>query len=315
VAISTASRALNNPEIVSAPVLKRVKDTVERTGYVPNLLAGSLASNRSKLVAIIIPSISASVFLPTVSAVTEALAANGYQVMLGQSGYVESREDHLLATIISRRPDAIILTGIVHSVVGRRRLSAAGVPVVETWDLTPTPIDMLVGFSHERVGIAVAEYFHARGVRRPGVISAKDSRAQLRNAGFCAAAKKLGMGPVTVHLTPAPSTLGHGRVGLRDLLQQGPDLDGVMCGSDPLAHGVIIEAQALGLKVPGQLAVMGFGNMSFGADTTPSISTVGIDGEAIGQQAAKFIVDRIAGRPIANRVVDVGTAIVKRESA
>ena len=315
VAISTASRALNTPDIVSPEVLLRVKEAVSRTGYVPNLLAGGLASNRSKLVAVIIPTLVGTVFGPSIRAITSALAASGYQVMLGESGYVDSREDDLLGAIISRRPDGIILFGIVHSVEGRRRLAAAGVPIVETWDLTPTPIDMLVGFSHEKVGVAVAEYFHARGVRQPGIISASDSRALLRNRGFVETAAKLGMGRVEVHLTPAPSTLGEGRAGLRDLLVRNPNLDGVCCSSDYVALGVLTEARIQGMAVPGRFPVMGFGDYDFANDTEPTLSTVHIDGDAIGRQAAQFIVDLIGGREIPNRVVDVGFSIKARASA
>src|SRR4051794_30516418 len=141
VAVSTASRALNSPELVSPEALQQVKDAVARTGYVPNALAGGLASNRSKLVATIVPTITGPVFSSCIQAITTALGAAGYQVMLGQSDYVASREDDLLAAIISRRPDGMILTGIVHSPESRRRLAAAAIPIVETWDLTPTPID------------------------------------------------------------------------------------------------------------------------------------------------------------------------------
>jgi len=129
---------------------------------VPNLLAGGLASTRSRLVAAVVPTISGPVFLETIQSLTEALAERGYQLMLGQAGYAGSREDALLEAIIGRRPDGIVLTGIMHSAEGRKRLLAAGIPVVETWDLTPTPIDMLVGFSHVEVGRAVA------GFCRPG---------------------------------------------------------------------------------------------------------------------------------------------------
>jgi LacI family gluconate utilization system Gnt-I transcriptional repressor len=130
---------------------------------VPNRLAGGLASTRSRLVAAVVPTISGPVFLETVQALTEALAEQGYQLMLGQSGYAGSREDALLEAIIGRRPDGIVLTGIMHSAEGRRRLLASGIPVVETWDLTPTPIDMLVGFSHVEVGRAVALTCTPRG--------------------------------------------------------------------------------------------------------------------------------------------------------
>lgn len=144
----TASRALNTPDQVAPDKLARVREAVARTGYVPNRLAGGLASARSRLVAAVVPTIAGPVFMEMVQSLTSALADAGYQLMLGQSGYTESREDALLEAIIGRRPDGIVLTGIMHSPEGRRRLLASGIPVVETWDLTPTPIDMLVGFSH-----------------------------------------------------------------------------------------------------------------------------------------------------------------------
>src|SRR5215510_15040571 len=179
----TASRALNTPDRVSPDTLQRVREAVERTGYVPNMVAGGLASTRSRLVAAVVPTIAGPVFLETIQALTDALAESGYQLMLGQSGYANSREDALLDAIIGRRPDGIVLTGIMHSAEGRRRLLAAGIPVVETWDLTPTPIDMLVGFSHEKVGAAAAEYLHAHG-RRLAIVTADDPRAGVRREGF-----------------------------------------------------------------------------------------------------------------------------------
>src|SRR5512140_3251427 len=124
VAPITASRALNTPDQVSAEALKKVTDAVARTGYVRNRLAGGLASARSRLVAAVVPTISGPVFLRTVQALTEALAERGYQLMLGQSGYDNSREDALLDAIIGRRPDGIVLTGIMHSATGRKRLAA-----------------------------------------------------------------------------------------------------------------------------------------------------------------------------------------------
>ena len=118
VAPITASRALKSPGQVSEEVRKKVVDAVARTGYVPNLLAGGLASTRSRLVAAVVPTISGLVFLETVQSLTEALAEQGYQLMLGQAGYSGKREDALLEAIIGRRPDGIVLTGIMHSAEG-----------------------------------------------------------------------------------------------------------------------------------------------------------------------------------------------------
>jgi LacI family gluconate utilization system Gnt-I transcriptional repressor len=311
----TVSRALNTPEQLTADTLARVQEAVARTGYVPNRVAGGLASSRSRLVAALVPTIASPVFLETVQAWTDTLDQAGYQVMLGQSGYGETREDALLDAIIGRRPDGVILTGVMHSSEGRRRLAASGIPVVETWDLTPTPIDMLVGFSHEKVGAAVAEFLHFRGARAPGIVSADDYRAGLRMRGFIAAAAKQGIRQVPAELVPTPTTLGAGRKALARLLEAHPGVDAVYCSSDTLALGVLTEAQARGIKVPDQLRVMGFGDNNFAADTHPALSTVRIDGMAIGRQAARFVIDRVEGRPIPERIIDLGFKLVGRASA
>ena len=315
VAPITASRALNTPDQVSAEVLQKVTDAVARTGYVRNRMAGGLASARSRLVAAVVPTIAGPVFQQTVQSLTAALAERGYQLMLGQSGYVNSREDALIEAIIGRRPDGIVLTGIMHSPEARRRLLAAGIPVVETWDLTHTPLDMLVGFSHLMAGRAVAEFLVAKGRRRLALVAGDDERSLRRQQAFQSAAGALGVGEVPVVHVPAPTTLKSGRQALASLLQTTPDIDAVFCSSDLLALGVMTEAQARGIAVPGQLAVVGFGDLEFAADLHPALTTVRIDGEAIGRQAAQFIVDRAEGREVAQRVVDVGFSIIDRQSA
>jgi LacI family transcriptional regulator, gluconate utilization system Gnt-I transcriptional repressor len=268
VAPITASRALKTPGQVSVEVRQKVSDAVARTGYVPNLLAGGLASTRSKLVAAVVPTIAGPVFLETVQSLTDALAECGYQLMLGQAGYAGNREDALLEAIIGRRPDGIVLTGIMHSAEGRRRLLASGIPVVETWDLTPTPIDMLVGFSHVDVGRAVANFLHAKGRQRLAVVAGDDERATRRVEAFTVAANALGLGEVPVVRVPAPTTLRSGRAALATLLHRQPAIDAVFCSSDLLALGVMTQAQAAGIVVPQQLAVVGFGDLEFapGAD-------------------------------------------------
>jgi LacI family gluconate utilization system Gnt-I transcriptional repressor len=311
----TVSRALNSPEQLAAETLAKVSAAVQRTGYVPNRVAGGLASSRTRLVAALVPTISGLVFLETIQALTEALDAAGYQLMLGQGGYDSTREDALLEAIVGRRPDGIVVTGVMHSPLARRRLAAAGIPVVETWDLTPTPIDMLVGFSHEKAGAAVAEYLAYRGVRHPALLSADDYRASLRRQGFVDAAARRGFQDVPARLVPTPTTLGSGRKALADLLEANPGIDAVFCSSDVLAHGALTEAHARGLEVPGRLRVFGFGDLDFAANTYPALSTVRIDGTAIGRQAARFIIDRAAGHPVPERIIDIGFKLIARASA
>jgi LacI family gluconate utilization system Gnt-I transcriptional repressor len=311
----TASRALNAPDTVAPETLARVREAISRTGYVPNRIAGGLASSRSRLVAAVVPTI-AGPFGRSIEALTAALDQAGYQVILGQTGYAQSREDALLEAIISRRPDAIVLTGVVHSPSARKRLVASGIPVVETWELTPTPIDMVVGFSHQRAGEAVAEYLVARGRKRLAVVSADDVRAERRARSFSTAAQRLtGSDDCPVQLMPAPGTVHAGRTGFAALLEDDPAVDAVFCSSDLVALGVLIEARARGVNVPEQLAVVGLGDLDFAADLDPALTTVRIDGSAIGREAAHFIVERARGAPVDDRILDIGFELVERQSA
>jgi LacI family gluconate utilization system Gnt-I transcriptional repressor len=212
--------------------------------------------------------------------------------------------------MISRRPDGIVVTGLVHSSAARDRLRKVGIPVVETWDLSDRPIDMLVGFSHVKVGAAIGGYFLGKGWQRVGIATGDDYRGSLRREGFLATFGR----DVPTAFVPAPSSLELGRRALSELLLKDPTLQAVYCSSDQLAQGVLAEAQARGLRVPEDLAVCGFGDAAFAAYTEPSLTTVHVDGAAIGRIAAQLVIDRCRGLAIKQPIVDVGFRIIERRS-
>lgn len=315
VAHMTASRALNAPDTVNREMVERVRQAVIETGYVPNLLAGALASARSLLVAVIVPSIASTIYLEFVQSLRGALASKGYQVILGESDYEHQLEPSLLDALIARRPDAIVTVGAVRSQEGRERLLASGIPVIETWDMPAQPVDMLVGFSQPEVGRAAAEYLLGKGRQHVAIISANDDRAAMRAQGFIEAVRERdGFSAVESVLIPAPSTLGGGRRALTELLSRPQPPDAVFCTSDMVALGVLTEAKSRGMRVPEDLAVMGYGDMNFAPDTDPPLTTIRADGKIIGQETARLIFER-AARDVAGRIVDVGFAVVRRASA
>jgi LacI family transcriptional regulator, gluconate utilization system Gnt-I transcriptional repressor len=181
----SVSRAINSPSLVTPKLLEKIQGVIEQTGYVPNKMAGGLASSKSKLIAAIVPSTVISVFNETIESLNGTLFDSGYQLMLGQSSYSIEREELLLESIIGRRPDGIFLTGVLQAGKGRNRLIASGIPVVETWDLTPTPIDMLIGFSHSDIGTAVAKFFIDKDHQNFAIVTADDERAARRTSAFC----------------------------------------------------------------------------------------------------------------------------------
>jgi LacI family gluconate utilization system Gnt-I transcriptional repressor len=315
VAPITASRALNSPNLVSPDVLKRVQDAVDKTGYVPNRMAGGLASSRSRLIAAVVPSTVVSVFMGTIEALNASLFDAGYQLMLGQSSYSAQREEDLLEAIIGRRPDGIFLSGIMPPGRGRTRLVASGIPVVESWDLTPTPIDMLIGFSHTEIGRDVANYLINKGYSRFAVVRAEDERANRRINAFREEVRVRGLVDAYEVNVGAERSLKRGREALIEILDQLPGVDAVFCSSDLLALGVLTEARARKMAIPEEIAVMGFGDVPFVADMVPSLTTVRINGEQIGAMSAQFLIDRAENRSVTNTIVDVGYSIIERESA
>jgi LacI family transcriptional regulator, gluconate utilization system Gnt-I transcriptional repressor len=315
VAPITASRALNTPAQVSEDVLRKVQEAVERTGYVPNRMAGGLASSKSRLIAAVVPSTVFSVFNETIEALNGALFEAGYQLMLGQTGYSAEREELLLESVISRRPDGIFITGIMPPGKARTRLMASGIPVVETWDLTPTPIDMLIGFSHSDIGQAVAKYLLQKGKKKFAIVTADDERANRRNKAFVDIVKAQNLEDVTFQNVGDLRTLKSGREALNSVLLKRPDVDAIFCSSDLLALGVLTEARAQNISVPQQISIMGFGDVPFVEDMIPALTTVKINGAEIGRLAAQCLVDRAQGKAVSQHIVDVGFSIVSRESA
>jgi LacI family transcriptional regulator, gluconate utilization system Gnt-I transcriptional repressor len=316
VSAMTASRALHRPDLVAPETAARVRDAAAELAYVPNRLAGGLSTRRSLVVIAVVPSTLNPGFSELVHALRDELLASGYQLFLGLSDYARSQEDQLLDAIVGRRPDGIVLTGVVHSPELRRRLSQGHIPVVETWDLTSRPIDMLVGFSNLDVGRAAAEHLIARGRRRLALVVADDQRAQARRAGFRAVLEQRGL-PLSGELVVrAPSTVADGRGALSRLLESKPGIDAVFCSSDHLALGVLFEATARGLRIPGELSLMGFGDLPMSAHTVPPLTTVAVDGARIGRESARLLLRRFAGAPRGgvgrDRILDVGFAIVSR---
>lgn len=315
VSTATVSRFYNNPSIVAPATAARIRTAIEETGYVPNLLAGSLASNRSRLVAVLVPEIAQSIFNDTIDAMTAELTLDGNIVMLGITGSDNRHMPMLIETALSRQADAMILTGMVTDAATRERLRKRAVTVIETWGIPEDPIDIAVGFSHQAVGRDIARFLHGRGYMRPLMAVVESARARQRRDAFIEEWMSEGHVAPTCVDVPLPTRFGHARLVWRHATQQAQLPDVIVCGSDLLAQGVIVEAQSAGVRVPDQVAVTGLGNMAIAGDMRPSITTVDVDGARIGREAVAVLRRRAAGERVASRVIDVGFRLIARESA
>ncbi len=315
VSMVTVSRALNTPEKVAAATLANVRAAIDRLRYVQNLTAGSLASRRSRIVAAIVPTIASSIFSDTVDGLAQALAPHRYQLLLGQSGYRDEEETALIAAFLGRGVDGLLLIGVKHARGVRATLQRAGIPVVETWDLTGRPIDMLVGFSNHEAGRASARHLIGKGYRALGFIGGIDDRSASRLAGFRAEAQARGLDDVAVVQVPAPSSVLDGGSALGALMNAAAPPRAVFCTNDMLAAGALFECQRRGIDVPDRLAVMGFADLPIAASLEPSLTTVQVRAHAMGQRAGELMIGRLTGALQRDRIVDLGFAVIERKSA
>lgn len=316
----TVSRSIRAPDLVSKFTLERVRQSIEATGYVPNLAASNLASNRSMTVAAIIPAISASVFADALHGLDEVLTPAGYQLFIGSTDYRPAHEEELVRAFLGRRPDGIFIVGTHHSSVTGHLLREAQVPVVEAWDLTDNPIDSLVGFSNRDALQALVTFASERGYAHPtfaGSFQSGDFRAVARRVSFEDAVRQLYPNEPVRVVDSGNSKVDFetGRQLLYETMRAHPETDLLMFASDVFAAGALLECARRGINVPGDIAITGFGDFEIAQHLVPTLTTVSVPNREIGTTAGRLLLARMANKPVLTGTVDLGFSIVARESA
>lgn len=313
----TVSRVLNQPDKVAEETKERVWAAIEATGYIPNRIAGGLASSRTRVVGIIIPTIVNSIFADTVQGVTDVLGGEGYQLLLATSGYSLETESELVAAFMAQRPSGLVITGITHAPRTTRLLAQADMPVVETWNFARKRVDMLVGFSNEKAAYEMTCTLAEAGYRKIGFVCApvKDNdRALGRRTGYRRAVRKLGLVDDRSLEREARFSLRNGSAALCDLVEQHRDIEAIFYANDILAVGGLLECARRKWKVPERLGIAGFDDVDLASQIVPALTTVRIPRYEIGAAAARLILARLAGEKIKEHVLDLGFEIVVRES-
>ena len=314
----TVVRVLREPQKVAEHTRERVKRVLDETGYTPDLVARGLASNRTSLVAAVIPVLTNSLIAEIVQGLTDALAPADYHLLIGASGFSAGEEETLVRAFLSRRVDGIYLTGIIHTGETVRMLKRAGIPVVEGGNLTDRPIDMVVGYSNVKAASDVTRYLIDAGYRKIGYIGAyprDNDRARDRRRGYELAFKASRRRVDSSLCVETTLDIDAGAQAMAELLERHPDVRAVFCSADAIAVGALYECQRRKLAIPRQIAIAGFDDTAIAAQVVPSLTTLRVPRYYIGQRAGEMIRDRLAGRRVKQRIVDTGYEFVPRDSA
>lgn len=320
VSASTVSLYFRRPEAVSPHLAEKVRAVIDELGYVPNLVAGSLAAAQSRTVAVILPSILNSFYAETYNTLQSLFQGSRYQTMLGVTEFSPEVEEDLIRAFLAWSPAAMVLTGFDHTERARAMLRGAGVPVVEMWDMPATQdeaVDLSVGFSHFEVGRRQAAHLYDRGSRKVAYIGAAvhhDLRVRSRTDGYEDEVRRRGLHPPIALTAPDPASTPLGTRLIGEVLDAHPDIDGVVCSNDYLALGAMFEARRRDLRIPGDLAVIGFGDMGFSRVSLPPLTTVRPPQREIGRLAAVQILARLDGARIPPSHFALECELVVRDS-
>ncbi len=313
----TVSRVLRGGQGFSGETRDRVIAAAERMGYVPNRLAAAFNSvQASTLVGICVPRLTSGLFGHVLDGVDRALTRLGYQVMIGCNNHQPDEEEAWLRQVVSWRPAGVILSGRSHTPGAVELLQNAGMPVVEIWDLTTSPIDMSVGFSHYECGVEIGQFLVRKGRRRAGFVGASsraDVMGQARMEGFSAALARAGYPLVDREVLLDSPGFYVGYYGLETLLARRPDLDVVYFHNDEMAIGGLAYCQSRSIRVPEDLGIAGWGGMEAASVLPRRLTTTVVPTTMIGKQAAEALVARLKGEHVQDVTV-IATRLVPGET-
>jgi LacI family gluconate utilization system Gnt-I transcriptional repressor len=312
---STVSRAMSSPRRVSKRTRERIEAAVKKIGFVPNLLASGVASNRSNIIAFVVPTISLMMFNESVQLIMTELSQAGYRVLLMYGRRTPAEMDKVMQEVLSLRPDGVLLMGADLSDNARQSLIRRRLPVVEVWDMPDDPVDMVVGFSHKQLGRTIGEYLLRRGYERPLLVWSSGARAVTMQDALSYVFVHGGRAPPVVRHCKFPPDFTDGREAMRAALAAEKRPDVLVCLSDWAAHGALIEARHHNQRVPQDIAVMGFGDLDFASQLEPSLTSVHINQAQLARATTECLLQSLGGSSPASRVVNVAAELVERDSA
>jgi LacI family gluconate utilization system Gnt-I transcriptional repressor len=314
----TVTRVLREPAKVAPATLERVRQAIRDVEYVPDLVARSLTSQSTGVVAAVVPTLANSLIAEVTQGMSQAFARHGRQLMVGASNFSSAAEEELVRSFIARRVDAIYLTGTSQTAGTVRLLRAARIPVVQGGNIPDDPIDMVAGTSNVVASRTLVEGLIRRYGTAIGYIGhdpVDNDRARDRRLGFERALAAAGARPRADWIVQRPLSMQGGADGIAALLSLPDRPRAVFCGTDVIASGAIFGCVRQGVPVPGAIAIAGYDDLEIAAQMSPSLTTVRIPRFEIGSRAAEMIDMALAGRRPDNAVSDMGFDIMWRESA
>ena len=319
VSFKTVSNVIHNHPQVREATRQRVLDAISSVGYRPNLAARNLRMGRSGVIGLAVPELNQSYFAQLADDVIRAAEAQGYAVLVEQTGGRREREREVL-----RGPRLPLTDGMLISPLGLTGQDvsdiALGRPVVVLGQPLLDDADHLT-MQHEAAARAATHHLIERGRKRIVLLGAhpgeEGSTAALRHGGYRSALEVAGLMVVDELVVPIEVwDRHHGAEAMRELVDSGAAFDAVFAMNDDLALGAMRALHECGLRIPADVAVIGFDDIDEGRYSFPSLSTIDPGRREIAELGVSMLLERVMGTTdaIEGRVVAPEFRVVTRES-
>jgi len=305
VSVATVSRAFNFPGKVTPATRELVERVAKELGYLPNASARTLRTQRSRVLGVVLPTLLNPTFAECLQGIAQAANAGGYAILPLTTGYELAQEERAVQQLIAGNVDGMILVVSNPSTsAALARLRSASLPYVLAYNRHPAHPCVTVdneGAAAEVVA-RLARLGHRRIAMVSGTLAASD-RAQQRHRGFLQGMAAAGLAAPPLVEVPFVETAVEALTGF---LRGEPRPTALFCSNDLLAIRSLRAAHRSGLRVPQDLAVVGFDGIALGEDLTPALSTVVQPNSEIGQRSVELLVQALAGGP----PLDAGASVL-----
>ncbi|WJR67801.1 LacI family DNA-binding transcriptional regulator [Neorhizobium sp. CSC1952] len=312
----TVSRALRDPGKVSEALREKILSQVEEMGYMPDLAARALASRLNGTICVLVPALTHQGTLNFVRGIEARTQGTDFRIQYANCRNDPEEERRLIRLFLSQYPAGIIFAGLDVPEKTADLLKSGTCPVVHVIDPALRTKGAAVGGDNFEAAAAATRHLLACGYRRIGLLGAHaDIRGQRRQQGYRAAMQEAGLyDPALVVCDHTPATVELGCRLLRRLVDGVKGVDAVFCQDDDIALGALFESRRLGLRVPEDLGICGYGDLPYSAHTEPPLTTVRVPAFDIGYRAADLLVRARAGVDGADGVVNLSFELIRRGS-
>jgi LacI family transcriptional regulator len=296
VSTATVSRVLNNPEKVSKVRRNQIQAAIVELGYIPDGAARALASRRSKIIGVVVPTLDNAIFATCIQSLQSRLKQLGYTLIVASHEYDLEEELHEVKTLLQHGIEGVMLVGATHAPQLHKLLAGQRLPFVHCWAYDPNSSKPYIGFDNKKAANKIAQYLLDLGHRDFELIvghTNNNDRSSDRLQGSIDAIESRGLALSEKNILKRSYSVKQGREAMHILLQNSLRPTAVICGNDVLALGALAQCQAAGVRVPEDISITGFDDLDMSSQLIPALTTVHVPSAEMGKRAANHLVAQI----------------------